>query len=1070
MRDKSIKLITTFLVLLFLSSISNFSANDIRKNENFQINIKENQPKASKFWNLTGSPILIDDSDPSKNWSYTALNYDWCSGSGSGADPYVIENVTIDGQGSGSCILIENSKVYFRIENCTVFNSDKGIELNNVNNGSVFINNCSYNSGWGIYLFGNSNNISNNYISNNYQAGIYNNNGNNNNISNNILENNRNNGIQSGLVSYNIISNNTIKNSNFGINTYGNYNYIFNNNVEDSDQCALDLQGNFSLIYQNIVKSSQRGIEITGSNNNISSNVAFNNYRWGILIGHKFDSRLTVNNTITKNNISDCEYGIYLTKSNNNFTENLMYGCGLYIDLETSIEEISSHYIDPTNLVNDKPLYYYVNKSELNQEDFNNAGQVILVNCNDSNISNLNLINASVGLAMYYCQNNTISNNTIDQNSYYGIRLDYCDNNFILRNNGSNNYYGIYVRGNSNNISKNFLTNNECYGIRISGNLTTVYDNYITGNNFGISLGGFYNNLSSNSMNLCGLHLFHFRVEISSHNIEKSNLVNGKPLYYYVNENNLGSADFLNGGQVILINCNNSIISDLDLSRGFCGISLYYCNDIEMLRNDVSYNGYYGISLQESHFNKISENNASNNENGIWLYQSNNNTISGNIVRNNYREISSLYTDGSGIFLFESSGNIIEKNYVTNNQYGINLMSTRYNIIHANTAHSNHYIGILLRYSENCKILENEVTYNANKTWQLFTSWGGIYLYQSSINVIEENNVSNNYYNGLTLNRCYNNTIIKNLLKNNTEKGIEIRDNLTPGYNIIYYNTFLENGLNAEDNGTNNMWDNGIIGNYWDDYGGVDANDDSIGDTPYQIQGEAGSVDNLPIWDDGLDMPIVTIYAPISQSVYGNTAPTFNLSIEGQNIDQIWYTLDEGITNITCGTSGQINQTIWDSLSDGTYTITFYANTTVGNLGFDSVVVGKDNTAPEITINSPSINQEFSATAPTFDLSIVEANLDTIWYALDNGIINITCETSGQINQTLWDALPEGNVTIRFYASDSAGNIGFQDITVIKEISQTPPPGIPGFDLLFLLGIISAITIIIIKKRVNHLN
>ena len=58
-----------------------------------------------------------------------------------------------------------------------------------------------------------------------------------------------------------------------------------------------------------------------------------------------------------------------------------------------------------------------------------------------------------------------------------------------------------------------------------------------------------------------------------------------------------------------------------------------------------------------------------------------------------------------------------------------------------------------------------------------------------TLNVIEENNVSNNYYNGLTLNRCYNNTIIKNLLKNNTEKGIEIRDNLTPGYNIIYYNT-----------------------------------------------------------------------------------------------------------------------------------------------------------------------------------------------------------------------------------------------------------------------------------------
>jgi parallel beta-helix repeat protein len=650
------------------------------------------------------------------------------------------------------------------------------------------------------------------------------------------------------VVSYTIISNNTVKNSNFGINTHGNYNYIFNNNVDDSDQCALDLQGNFSVFYQNIAKSSQRGIEIAGSNNNISSNVAFNNYRWGIRIGWVSDSRLTVNNTITKNNISDCKYGIFLTKSNNNFTENRMYGCGLYIEtLESSIEELTSHYIDPTNLVNDKPLYYYVNKSELNQEDFINAGQVILVNCNDSNISNLNLINASVGLAMSYCQNNTISNNTIDQNSYYGIRLDYCDNNFILRNNGSNNYYGIYVRGNSNNISKNFLTNNEYCGICIYGNLTTVYDNYITGNQYGISLGGFYNNLSSNSMNLCGLRLTYFGLVISFNNIDKSNLVNGKPLYYYVDENNLGSADFLNGGQVILINCDNSIISDLDLSHGSGGISLYYCNNIEMLRNDVSYNGYYAISLTESHFNKIYENNASNNENGIWLYNSNNNTISRNIVRNNYREIGSLYTEGSGIFLMESSGNTIEKNYVANNQFGINLRGTRYNIVHENTVHNNHYIGILLKYSENCIILKNEVTYNANKTWWIFTSWGGIFLFASSINVIEENNVSNNYYNGLTLRSSYNNTIIKNLLKNNTEKGIEIPYDPMPGYNAIYYNAFLENGLNAEDNSSNNYWDNGINGNYWDDYTGLDTDDNGIGDVPYNITGSAGSQDNFPL-------------------------------------------------------------------------------------------------------------------------------------------------------------------------------------------------------------------------------
>jgi len=29
------------------------------------------------------------------------------------------------------------------------------------------------------------------------------------------------------------------------------------------------------------------------------------------------------------------------------------------------------------------------------------------------------------------------------------------------------------------------------------------------------------------------------------------------------------------------------------------------------------------------------------------------------------------------------------------------------------------------------------------------------------------------------------------------------------------------NNINAVDDGNNNQWDNGTIGNYWDDYGGI---------------------------------------------------------------------------------------------------------------------------------------------------------------------------------------------------------------------------------------------------------
>ena len=73
-----------------------------------------------------------------------------CTGNGLYSDPYIIEDLVIDAEGSGSCILIENSDVYFRIENCTLYKSgsgwiDAGIRLVYVNKSRLIDNNCSSN-------------------------------------------------------------------------------------------------------------------------------------------------------------------------------------------------------------------------------------------------------------------------------------------------------------------------------------------------------------------------------------------------------------------------------------------------------------------------------------------------------------------------------------------------------------------------------------------------------------------------------------------------------------------------------------------------------------------------------------------------------------------------------------------------------------------------------------------------------------------------------------------------------------------------------------------------------------
>jgi hypothetical protein len=156
---------------------------------------------------------------------------------------------------------------------------------------------------------------------------------------------------------------------------------------------------------------------------------------------------------------------------------------------------------------------------------------------------------------------------------------------------------------------------------------------------------------------------------------------------------------------------------------------------------------------------------------------------------------------------------------------------------------------------------------------------------------------------------------------------------------------------------------------------------------------------------------------------------------------------------------------MWDVMPDGLISIVFYANDTFGKLGFETISVYKDGTAPVITINTPSQNQIIGVDAPSYSISLVEIHPDIMWYTLDGGINNITfSDTSGLIDQSIWDGFGDGNVTIRFYAKDTVGNVGFQEVTVIKE-TPSAPPAIGGFEISILISIVCMVSLIWVKKR-----
>jgi parallel beta-helix repeat protein len=288
----------------------------------------------------------------------------------------------------------------------------------------------------------------------------------------------------------------------------------------------------------------------------------------------------------------------------------------------------------------------YVNISGFTVEGATQRTGISLFNSDYCNISSNKCSYNWYGITLYYSSNNTISGNDVSDNSYDGISLKDSSNNTISGNDVSDNSYDGITLANGRSRSSNTITgNNVCNNGR---GITLHYSSNNT-----VSRNTFINN---------GLVVS----ESSYHNAVEDNTVNNKPLVFLE-----GASDYKvkDAGQVILINCRNIKVENLNLSNTCVGIELLATEDSIIADNTVSNNNWYGITLYSSsnntiylryssNNNTITGNNVSSNNDGISLYDSsNNNTITGNNVSSN----------NDGIRLFLSSNNKIYLNNLINN-------------------------------------------------------------------------------------------------------------------------------------------------------------------------------------------------------------------------------------------------------------------------------------------------------------------------------------------------------------------------------------------------------------------
>lgn len=175
---------------------------------------------------------------------------------------------------------------------------------------------------------------------------------------------------------------------------------------------------------------------------------------------------------------------------------------------------------------------------------------------------------------------------------------------------------------------------------------------------------------------------------------------------------------------------------------------------------------------------------------------------------------------------------------------------------------------------------------------------------------------------------------------------------------------------------------------------------------------------------------------PLSNEIYGFEAPSYELVFHSENLNTTSYTLNNSQKYFFLNESGKINQTEWDLLGNGTVSVKFFANDTLGYIDSKEIIVRKDLIEPNIIIHSPAPYQLYGNFSPNFHVSIEEPNLNSSWYTLDGGLTNYTFSSSFiSLNQSAWEMCNNGSVEIIFYAIDAANNLGYTTIEVYKDIN-----------------------------------
>jgi parallel beta-helix repeat protein len=286
------------------------------------------------------------------------------------------------------------------------------------------------------------------------------------------------------------------------------------------------------------------------------------------------------------------------------------------------------------NILLNKSIYLVGEDKNNTIVDGNKNGDVIVITADNSSVINFIIKNSGVGVDYFF-------------NAAMKI---FSDDNVISNIKCVDTNYGIIVQ----NSYKNKIMNNY---------VDAYWDGIVLDNSE-------YNMIRNNSLLGSGL------LADGKQDIDSSNTINGKPIYYYYEESDLFVPS--NAGQVILVNCKNFIIENITISETTAGISILH-SDKNIIRNNIIENNTdFGIQLFDSDQNQIVSNLLINNPFGVGFaaggldgYRLDAKCYRNNISRNTFQN------NINGLLIVKANHNyIIENNFIENlNQHIKNVQS-----------------------------------------------------------------------------------------------------------------------------------------------------------------------------------------------------------------------------------------------------------------------------------------------------------------------------------------------------------------------------------------------------------